>query len=378
VNIVILQHTLNPTVIGWIRGLEARGNRVLSVVSRDTEPYGGWPEDLEVVVLPDVERRSTRLLERALPGRQTAVHGSPRVRDLRATMVAFGADAVLVKIYSVRNVVGLLVALSLGLRRVAWIEQVPPPNIEWRILRLLGVLPRRFFTALDARPGGIADPVVPPVGGLPVITYAPVLPRERARGAAEDPPVRILTVAAFWDAENKRQHWVLEAARDAGLLDGRCRFTFVGVGKRSLTLKEGRKYEAQRRLGALIDELGIAELVDLRVNVPYREMPAVYGEHDLLLLPSVREQFGMVVPEAMAHGLAVVASASVGSRGCIVPGVTGELFDTHDREGLARILGKLVEQPERIQTMGRAGRAFIEEHASPDHTARLLEALLEG
>jgi len=189
-------------------------------------------------------------------------------------------------------------------------------------------------------------------------------------------PVRILTAAAFWDAQHKRPFWTLEAARDAGILDGRAMLTFTGLGKASGSTGSSRKYESQRILAELIAEGDVAHLVDIRVNVPYREMPAVYDEHDLLVLPSAWEQFGMVVPEAMAHGLAVVASDCVGSRGCIVPGVTGELFVTADRDDLARVLRELVEDPGRIARMGAAGREFIGTHAGPEVAARQLEQLI--
>ena len=377
-NIAILQHSFNSTTMGWIRGLEARGHRVLTVVADDSEPFGGWPDDVSVAVVPDSAGLRERLLARLLPGRKKAVYGLPRIRDLRRTLRAAGTDAVLVKVYSLRNVLALLVALSLGIRRVAWIEQVPPPNREWRVLRRLGFLPRRVFTALDARPGGVADPLDPPAAGWPVITYAPEIPVASDRQPIIGRPVRILTVAAFWDPDHKRPFWTLEAARDAGLLDGRCTLTFTGLGKAPGSQGSPKKYVSQRILTDLVAELDVAHLVDIRVNVPFLAMPEVYAEHDLLVLPSAWEQFGMVVPEAMAHGLAVVASDCVGSRGCIVPGVTGELFATRDRDDLARILGELVADPGRIEEMGRAGRAFIEEHASPDHTARLLEGLLAG
>lgn len=378
-NIVMLQHTFNPTTMGWVRGLESRGHRVLTLVARDTEPFGGWAADLQVVVVPDSVNWLGRVAALLFPGRRPAVFGVPRMRHLRRALVEFDADAVLVKIYSLRNVMALLVALSLGVRRVAWIEQVPPPNLEWRILRRIGVLPRRVFTALDARPGGLAAPLDPPAAGYPVITYAPIVPAEGSREPIADRPVRILTAAAFWSPEGKRPFWTLEAARDAGLLDGRCRFTFTGIGKVTGARDSGGhgKFRSQRILAELIEDLGIAHLVDVRVNVPYLGMPAVYDEHDVLVLPSAREQFGMVVPEAMAHGLAVVASDCVGSRGCIVPGVTGMLFDTQDRDDLSRTLRELVEHPERIEAMGAAGRDLIVQHASPQVTALRLEALLE-
>ena len=368
-NIVLLQHTFNPTTMGWVRGLEARGHRLLTIIANAKEPHGGWPEDLEVQLIPDRDSRSSRFAARLLPGRRAAIYRMPDPRLLRRTLRDFEADAVLAKVYSLRNVVALLVALTLRLRRVAWLEQVPPPNREWRILRRLGVLPRRMFTALDARHGGIADPLLRPAGRMPVITYAPVIPAAVDRPGSDGRPVRVLTVASFWDLEPKRAHWTLEAARDAGLLDGSAMFTFVGLGR-----EESAGLVHLRRI---IEDASAGDVADVRLGVPYRDMPAVYDAHDLLVLPSSREQFGMAVPEAMAHGLAVIASDCIGSVGCIVPGVTGELFRATDRDELGRVLRALVHDPQRIARMGAAGREFIVRHGSPDVTAAMLERLLQ-
>ena len=374
--IVMLQHSFNPTTIGWVRGLEARGNAVLTLVADRSEPFGGWPEDLRVVVVGNAVGPVARLARVLLRGRKHFVTDVPRVRDLWAALTAFRPDVVMVKVYSLRNVIVLLLALALRVRRVAWIEQDAPPNLEWRVLRRMGVIPRRLFVTNDVRPGGISDPLDPPAGHIPVITYAPVIPDAPTRAPLTGRPVRILTAAAFWDPRHKRPFWTLEAARDAGLLDGRCTLTFAGLGKPAGSHGNSRKYVSQQRIADLTAELGVGHLVDLRVNIPYLGMSAVYAEHDVLVLPSAWEQFGMVVPEAMAHGLVVVASDCVGSRGCIVPGVTGELFVTDDRDDLARILRELVEEPERIERMGREGRSFMERYASPGWTAERLEELI--
>jgi glycosyltransferase involved in cell wall biosynthesis len=368
VNIAIMQHTFNPTTIGWIRGLEGRGHRVMTVIANAKEPHGGWPADMTVVLVPDRGAWVDRVGSRLLPGRRRSVYRVPDPRELRRVLRDFGTDAVIVKVYSLRNVVALIVALTLRVRRVAWIEQVPPPNLEWRLLRSLGVLPRRIFTALDARPGGIAEPLEPPSGGMPVITYAPIVPPQTDRTALLGRPVQVLTAGAFWDAENKRPFWTLEAAHEAGILDGRATFTFAGVGREDSP--------ALVRLRSLIAEFGVEGLVDVRLNVPFAEMPSVYAEHDVLVLPSAKEQFGMVVPEAMAHGLVVVASDRVGSVGCVVPGETGELFRTDERSHLSSVLRSLIGDPDRIERMGRTARAFIEQHATPDGTAAMLERLL--
>jgi glycosyltransferase involved in cell wall biosynthesis len=369
VNIVVLQHTFNPTALGWVRGLEARGHRVMTIIADPKEPYGGWAEDVNVTLVADAKGRFPALVRRLLPGRRGPVRSLPQLRPLLAALRDFETDAVLVKVYSLRNVVALLLALVLRVRRVAWIEEVPPPNREWRVLRRLGILPRRLFTALDARPGGVAEPLDPPAGGLPVITYAPVMPPVPQRTPITGRPIRILTVAAFWDLETKRAHWTLEAAHDAGLLDGTARITFAGLGREG---SPGLVHLRER-----IDSLAAGAQVDVQLNVPYLAMSAVYGAHDLLVLPSSREQFGMAIPEAMAHGLAVVASDCVGAVGCIVPGVTGELFRTPARADLARVLRELADHPERISRMGAAGREFIIHHASPEVTAERLERLLQ-
>jgi len=367
--IVIVQVTFNPTTIGWVRGLESRGHEVLTLISRTNEPTGGWPEDLAVTVVPDTVRWVERMGAVLLPSLKSSTYRVPHPGAVRRALVEFGADAVIVKIHSLRNVMVLLIAAHLRLRRIAWIEQVPPPSLKWRILRALGVLPRAMFTALDSRPGGVGEPLDPPAAGMPVITYAPVLPpvlppvRSSAAGQ-----VRILTVASFWDTVNKRQGWTLEAARRADLLDLDVRFTFAGVAKKGSDGVEELRREVER--------LGIGPKVDFRLNVPFVEMSDLYAEHDVLVLASRREQFGMVVPEAMAHGLVVIASRTVGSIGSIVPGVTGEVFDVDDLDGLATALGHVVADEGRRLRMSEAARALIVAHGSPDVTAQAIERLL--
>ncbi len=367
-NIVMLQHTFNPTTVGWVRGLEARGHRVMTVIASPKEPHGGWPEEMKVALVPDSSGLVARVASRLLVGRRRPVRSVPKVRELVRVLREFETDAVLVKVYSLRNVIALLVAVVLRLRRVAWIEQAAPPNLEWRILRRLGVIPRRFFTALDARPGGVATPLSSPIGGLPVITYSPDAPVPRLRPPLGERPVRVLTVAAFWNLEPKRAHWTLEAAQAAGLNARIAQFTFVALGREN---SRGLIHLRER-----IAELGHELDVTVRTNVPYRDMSAVNADHDVLVLPSSREQFGIAVPEAMAHGLAVIAADCVGSVGCIVPGETGELFRTAEQADLVRILGALVRDPARIERMRSNAREFIAQHASSEVTSARIETLL--
>jgi glycosyltransferase involved in cell wall biosynthesis len=141
---------------------------------------------------------------------------------------------------------------------------------------------------------------------------------------------------------------------------------------RALALLRGRGGPAARllvvgsgpeegRLRAYAGELGIADAVEFR-SVPYEEMPAVFASASCMVLASLatgsggffpgdvprlfwEEQFGLVLPEAMAAGLPIVASNSGA-----IPEVAGDAaayFTPGDWPGLAERLaeGPLARPP---------------------------------
>ena len=68
------------------------------------------------------------------------------------------------------------------------------------------------------------------------------------------------------------------------------------------------------------------------------EVPALMAAHDVLLVPSVAEPFGLVAVEAMASGRWVVASAVGGLRDIVIDGVNGTLVADGDfASALARV-----------------------------------------
>jgi len=68
------------------------------------------------------------------------------------------------------------------------------------------------------------------------------------------------------------------------------------------------------------------------------DIPALIAEHDVVLVPSVAEPFGLVAVEAIAAGRWVVASAVGGLRDIVIDGVNGTLVSDGDFAGaLARV-----------------------------------------
>ena len=98
----------------------------------------------------------------------------------------------------------------------------------------------------------------------------------------------------------------------------------------------------------------------------------------MLVAPSViasdgsRDGIPMVLKEALALGVPVVASDAVGNPE-VVEDAWGALYPAGDRRALAEALRALLERPDR-EAMGQAGRAFAERELDlRRQTARLRE-----
>ena len=92
-------------------------------------------------------------------------------------------------------------------------------------------------------------------------------------------------------------------------------------------------------------------------NVPSAQVMASWMRASAAVVPSVwSEPMGQVAIEAMLVGRAVVASDVGGLRDVVEHGSTGLLVPPANPEALAAALDSLLDDPERRQRMGEAGR----------------------
>jgi glycosyltransferase involved in cell wall biosynthesis len=104
------------------------------------------------------------------------------------------------------------------------------------------------------------------------------------------------------------------------------------------------------------------------------ELPAFLAASDALVLPSVREQFGQVIVEAMACGLPAIAVDRYGPSEIVDHGETGWLVEPDDVTGLANALVEVVNRPGERRRRGElAGAVANERYAWPSLAARVAD-----
>jgi len=89
------------------------------------------------------------------------------------------------------------------------------------------------------------------------------------------------------------------------------------------------------------------------------DIPRIMNAIDIFVLPSFSEGLSNTLLEAMSCGTPVIASDVGGNGEIIVPQITGYLYESNNDNGLANLLGKLVNNPKHIQQLSELAREHI-------------------
>jgi phosphatidylinositol alpha-mannosyltransferase len=99
------------------------------------------------------------------------------------------------------------------------------------------------------------------------------------------------------------------------------------------------------------------ERVHMRGAVTHAELPTFHAASDIFLAPATgRESFGIVLVEAMAAGLPVVASNLPGYSEVVRPGREALLVPPRNANAIARATASLLDDPRLAARLGQAGR----------------------
>lgn len=103
--------------------------------------------------------------------------------------------------------------------------------------------------------------------------------------------------------------------------------------------------------------------------VDYEQMAVYYSAAEAFIIPTLEDNWSLVVPEAMACGLPVLCSEYNGCWPELVQERNGWVFDPLDPKGTFRVLNSCLEKAAELPEMGRRSKAIIAEY-TPERAAR--------
>jgi glycosyltransferase involved in cell wall biosynthesis len=132
-----------------------------------------------------------------------------------------------------------------------------------------------------------------------------------------------------------------------------------GLSSTTLTIVGGPDYD--NSVHRLVSSLGLEKNVRFTGLVRRDQLPAIYGDHEILLFPSMwDEPFSITLLEAMSSGLAVVGTNTGGSSEILKDEVNALVFAKGDAEACARQVTRLIQTPVLFERIRRNARRTIE------------------
>lgn len=130
-------------------------------------------------------------------------------------------------------------------------------------------------------------------------------------------------------------------------LPAACRLTVVGEG------------QLDSELHALAQALNISNRVTFKGKTAPADIPDLLASHDIFVLASVSEGRSNALYEAMAAGLAAIASDIPGTREQIENELNGYLFDLNSTQGFIDIVTRLNSDRQALMATGRRAHQWI-------------------
>lgn len=107
-----------------------------------------------------------------------------------------------------------------------------------------------------------------------------------------------------------------------------------------------------------------------------RELGKYYGLASCFIHPSIQEQWGLVVNEAMAAGLPVLVSQTCGCvQNLVREGVNGFTFNPTDPPALAQLMSKMAHSGLQLESMGAASQRIVERYTPEVFAENLILAM---
>lgn len=134
--------------------------------------------------------------------------------------------------------------------------------------------------------------------------------------------------------------------------------------------------EEEKNLKALAAEHGIRDIVHFPGWIEDKD--TFFDDIDIFCLPSLHEPFGIVLLEAMAHGLPSIATNSEGPSEIIINGHDGIIVEKGSAEQIALSIRQLMDEPVKFRRLSKNAFETVYEHYDIGIVSKQLENALEN
>jgi len=123
-----------------------------------------------------------------------------------------------------------------------------------------------------------------------------------------------------------------------------------------------------------VQSKGIKKYTTLAGFIQKNTLASFYGISDILVVPSYSEPWGLVVNEALACGLPIIASDKVGCAVDLVTNENGLIFESGNENQLYNSLVYMLEAD--LISMGKASRKIISKYTPEIQAKQIVNTLL--
>ncbi len=112
-------------------------------------------------------------------------------------------------------------------------------------------------------------------------------------------------------------------------------------------------------------------------SIPREQLFELYRRASVLVLPSLCDGFGMVIAEALAHGLPVITTTNTGAVDLIEHGRNGWIVAPRDIEGLAQAMTWCMDHPWELRQMREEAQATAARWQWSDYRKKLVREIFD-
>ena len=141
-----------------------------------------------------------------------------------------------------------------------------------------------------------------------------------------------------------------------------CTLIFVG---------NGFKEEAMR---VAIENENIPDVV-MTGNVDYDNISIFYKAANCFVLPTMEDNWSLVIPEAMACGLPVATTIYNGCYPELVTEKNGWVFDSTQQESIINTLRSIISCREKLKNMGEESKNIVSSYSAENAAKGIMQAI---